>query len=105
LIFSFSYFFPTLPLCICKKLRTKQKEIMAVEIKIDGYFEIVFKNIKTNERVDLETETTILRKLKSTEYAIDMEKREVNELEDLEFVLYTFDLVPTFNTSYEFNQL
>jgi len=78
---------------------------MAVEIKIDGYFEIVFKNIKTNERVDLETETTILRKLKSTEYAIDMEKREVNELEDLEFVLYTFDLVPTFNTSYEFNQL
>lgn len=76
-----------------------------VELYINGYFEITFLNPITKEAVEDDTQLGIMDNLQQGEYLIGMEDRTVKNINDLQTVLYTFDLDPTTSMRYEFEEL
>lgn len=76
-----------------------------VELYINGYFEITFLNPITKKPVDDDFQLGIMDNLQQGEYVIGMQDRTVKDINDLETVLYTFDLDPTIAMNYEFDEL
>ena len=76
-----------------------------VELHINGYFELTFLNPVTHEPVDEDFQLGIMDNLQQGEYLIGMESRTVKDINDLDNVLYTFDIEPTNNVAYEFDEL
>ena len=76
-----------------------------VELHINGYFEITFLNPITKQPVDDDIQLGISDNLQQGEYLIGMNSRTVKDINDLDNVLYTFELDPTDNVSYEFDEL
>ena len=76
-----------------------------VELHIDGYFEITFLNPITKEALDDDIQLGIMDNLQQGEYVIGMNSRTVKDINDLDNVLYVFELDPTINHTYEFDEL
>jgi hypothetical protein len=76
-----------------------------VELYINGYFEVTFLNPVTKEPVDDDIQLGIMDNLQQGEYLLGMNSRTVKDINDLDNVLYTFELDPTNNISYEFDEL
>lgn len=78
---------------------------MAVELRIDGYYEMSFHNIHTGEEVDQETEKGILDNLQQGEYFIGLDSKNVFDINDLKNPVYKFSLEGTDAIEYDFDEL
>ena len=79
---------------------------MAVELRIDGYFEMTFYNVHTGEAiVEKDIEQGILDNLQQGEYVIGIDSKEIHDINDLHTPLYRFELVVQDSTEYDFNEL
>ena len=76
-----------------------------IELHINGYFEITFLNPITKQPMEDDIQLGIMDNLQQGEYLIGMNSKTVKDINDLDNVLYTFELDPTENTSYEFDEL
>lgn len=77
---------------------------MAIELRIDGYFEMNIFN-KLGREVDVETELSILDNLQQGEYLITLSSGKIYDINDFKDYLYTFKIVPTDATEYDFDEL
>lgn len=76
-----------------------------VELYVNGYFEITFLSGSTGEVMEDDYQLGIMDNLQQGEYVISMQDRTVKEINNLDIVLYTFELDPTVNVEYEFDEL
>jgi hypothetical protein len=77
---------------------------MAIELKIDGYFEMSFKDL-AGLPVDKATEKEILKNLQSGDYIIGLNSKMVVKTEEFLVPIYSFELEPTDNSDYEYESL
>ncbi len=75
---------------------------MAIDLRIDGYFIFTVFDLE-GEPIDEDTEKGVLDKLKTGEYLIGMQSREIRDTEDFS-VIYKFDLDPQDSTEYSFEE-
>ena len=76
-----------------------------VELHINGYFEITFLCPHTGKVMDDDIQLGIMDNLQQGEYLLGMSERTVKDINDLDKVLYTFELDPTVNLAYDFDEL
>lgn len=77
---------------------------MAVELHINGFFEVSFVDTLTQEEVSEETEKLILENLKNGTYIYGMDTKTVFTLEDF-IPMYKVVLDPTDALNYEWDEL
>ena len=77
---------------------------MAVELHVNGFFEVTFKDSLTKEVVSEETEKTILENLKNGSYVYGMDTKTVFSLDGF-IPLYTVVLDPTDALNYEWDNI
>jgi len=78
---------------------------MAIELKIDGYFKMVIFSHGTRQPIDREDEQGVLDSLQQGEYLMDIESKTIEDINDLDTPLYSFDIAPQDNVDYDFNEL
>ena len=81
---------------------------MDIEIGINGFFEMnVFylSGKQVGEHKDEDIKQGILDSLQQGEYVIGMATRSIYDINDLEEVLYTFELEATNALAYEFDEI
>jgi hypothetical protein len=85
---------------------SKTLEIMAVELMINGYFEMTFHNVHTEEEiVEKDIEQGILDNLQQGEYFMGLDSKNVYDINDLNTPIYKFSLDGTDAIEYDFNEL
>lgn len=77
---------------------------MALELSINGSYDITIVEIKTKIEVSKNKEVEILRKLQSGEMIISMNNRTIAELENLQNPIYSFEMDVNDETEYEFDE-
>ena len=81
---------------------------MAVELNVNGFFEVNFYEIDEfgmGEEVSEETEKIILENLKNGSYLFSMNNKTVVSLDDLQTVLYGVSLDATDALNYEWDNI
>ena len=76
-----------------------------VELHINGYFEITFFSGSTGEVMEDDYQLSIMDNLQQGEYVISMNDKTVMDINQLDIILYTFEIDPTTNVSYDFDEL
>lgn len=77
---------------------------MAVELRVDGYFEVSFHDLSSHEEVSEVIEQEILAKLQTGDYLISLNKKEVLDLKSFTPV-YGFSYDPTDALEYSWDSL
>ena len=77
---------------------------MALELSINGFFEMTVLNLHTETPVEKDIELRILNNLQQGEYLIGMESRFIYDINDLQNPIYKFNISPTDNVSYTFDE-
>ena len=75
---------------------------MAIELHIDGLFEMHIKNVHSGESVDKETELGVLDNLQQGEYVIGVNSKNIFDINDLVNPIYSFELDATDSLEYMF---
>ena len=77
---------------------------MAVELRIDGYFDMSFFYLQEPKEVSETEEKEILEKLQSGDYVIGMESKLVYGINNMT-PLYSFTISPSDAVEYDFDEL
>ena len=77
---------------------------MAIELNINGYFDLTIYNFHTGEEVDKETEQGVLDNLQQGEYLMGLESKTISDINDLSNPIYKIEITPTDAVSYEFEE-
>lgn len=78
---------------------------MAIELNINGYFDMNICLLGTEIPVDNETEQGILDNLQQGEYVISIRTRTISDINNLSTPLYSFVIESTVSSEYEYNEL
>ena len=78
---------------------------MAIELKIDGYFEMFIFNLHTNTEVEEDIEQGVLDNLQQGEYVIGLESKFIYDINDLVNPVYSFSYDLTDSVEYDFDEL
>ena len=78
---------------------------MAIELKIDGYFEMTIVNYETAEEVDEQEESLVLKRLQEGDYVIGLNNKVIYDIDDFENPKYSFYFDSTNFCEYEFYEL
>lgn len=78
---------------------------MAIELRIDGYFEMTIYNYQTGERVDEKTEKGVLKKLQNGEHIIGIDSKTIVDINQIQTPIYKFSIDPAKSgAEYEFDE-
>ncbi len=75
---------------------------MAIELNINGYFDMTIYNYHTDTEVEEDIEQGILNNLQQGEYVISYNKKLIFEINDLNKPLYKFSLDVTDAVNYDY---
>ena len=78
---------------------------MAIELHINGYYEMQVFNLHTGERLPEDLELGVLDNLQQGEYFIGINSKTIVSIDDLMTPLYKFDLEATTAVEYKFDEL
>jgi len=78
---------------------------MAIDLLVNGYFEMNISHIDTNEEVSKKEEKVILGKLQDGELFIGIGSRKIVSSQDLLTPLYSFSLEANSGSEYEFEAM
>ena len=80
---------------------------MALELKIDGYFEMSIYKVKGNEEIEVSEaeEKEVLEKLNNGTYLFGIDSKTIISLDDFKNPLYVVSLDGTDALEYEFDEL
>ncbi len=78
---------------------------MAIELSINGLFDITILNYTTGIEVENDVEKVILDNLQKGDYVIGISERLIHDLKDLQTPLYRFSLDATDVLDYEFDKI
>lgn len=78
---------------------------MSIELSINGLFDMSFYNPHNGKEVEEWVEQGILDNLQQGEYVIGINTKTVVDINDMQTVLYTFELEATDAVDYEFDEL
>lgn len=78
---------------------------MAVELQVNGFFELTFIDPVTKKEVSEELEKVILANLQNGTYLFGMDSKNIVSLENLSTNMYEVVIEPTDAVNYEFNKL
>lgn len=77
---------------------------MAIELSINGLFDMTILNFHTGEEVEEDIEQGILDNLQQGEYLISIANKTICDINDLQTPLYKFEFDPTDAVEYEFDE-
>ena len=78
---------------------------MAIELNVQGYFEMTVCLVGTEVPVEKEIEQGVLDNLEQGEYLIGIRDRTIMDINDLENPIYSFVMESTESSEYEFDEL
>jgi hypothetical protein len=78
---------------------------MALELNINGFFEVTFTNSTTAKEVSEDEEKIILDNLNSGEYLFGLNSKTIVSLDDMQTVLFDVHIDPTDAVNYEFDEI
>ena len=78
---------------------------MALELNINGYFELHICNLGTEIPVEKEIELGVLDTLQQGEYLLNMRSRIIVDINDFTTPLYSVIIEATESSEYEFEEL
>lgn len=76
---------------------------MAIELRVDGYYDVIITEINGGEEVSETVEKNILKLLQSGEYVFSMNGREIYHIANLFKPLYNVELEPSDNVEYNWD--
>ena len=82
----------------------QQQDDVNIQVNINGFFDIKFYYLNSQEVKDSREKREILMKLHNSDYVIGFESKTVMSLNNLGKVLYTISLHPTDSVEYEFDE-
>ena len=77
---------------------------MAIELEINGYFDLTILNLYVETEVEKDIELGILDNLQQGEYVLSINKKEIFNINDMTTPIYKFLLEPTINLEYSFEE-
>lgn len=78
---------------------------MALELNINGYFELHICNLGTEIPIDKELELGVLDNLQQGEYLLIMRSRAIADINDVTTPLYSVIIEATVSSEYDFEEL
>ena len=78
---------------------------MALELNINGYFELYICNLGTEIPVEKEIELEVLDNLQQGEYLLNMRSRTISDINDIMTPIYNVVIEATESSEYEFEEL
>lgn len=78
---------------------------MALELNINGYFELHICNLGTEIPVEKEVELGVLDTLQQGEYLLNMRSRTISDINDIMNPIYSVVIEATESSEYEFEEL
>ena len=78
---------------------------MAIEMRIDGFFNMEIFIFGTTKEVTEDVEKSILKKIEVGTFLVGMESRTISDINDLSTPLYSFNIEPQDSAEYDFDEL